>query len=127
MGVFADMRAALTADLGAVGVPVHPAWPDVVDALPCLFVIPPVAASLVEGGQTYGEVVLSLDVVVLVEPGEAQAAFTACEGLVEDVLRNSLGDWSLTGVDAPAPIAVVEGGAEYFGAVVHLSKPTHLN
>lgn len=125
MGAFKDLRDQLAADLAVIGVPVHASLPDDLD-VPCVFLVPPLTASYITAANLYGaSYVLALDVVVLVAHTGAGEAYEAVESLVEAVLANTV-DWTLTGVDPPAALTVTEGGAEYMGTLVHLSKPTHL-
>jgi hypothetical protein len=124
VGVFADLRGALAADLAVAGVPVFPSWPDDLD-VPCIFLAPPVGGDYVSAGQTFGSFNLAVDVVILVAHSTAESGIEALDTLLEAVLANSV-DWSLTGVDAPAPITVTDQGADYLGVAVHLSKSTRL-
>lgn len=124
MTVFADLRASLAADLAplvAQGVAVDPSWPDVL-APPAAFVAPPLTDQWIQPGPNYGEFTVSLDVVLLVDHSPTGAALAELEELVTLALANTA-DWGLSGVDAPAPTTVSEGGAEYLAAVIHLSKP----
>lgn len=125
MGAFSDLRAALASDLAdGMGVPVFPAWPDTVQP-PCAFLVPPIASSYIIGGPQLQTYTLAVDVVILVPHGPADTGIGDLETLVESALKYSE-DWSLSGVDAPSPVTVTEGGAEYLGTVLHLSKPTVL-
>jgi hypothetical protein len=125
VGAFSDLRDTLAADLAALDVPVHPAWPDTL-VVPCVFLTPPLGGEYVTAGPTFGGYTMAVDVVILVGHAQAGTAFAALEHLIETVLINTV-DWSLDGVDSPSPISVTDGGAEYLGTVIHLSKTTRLN
>lgn len=116
------LRDALASDLSPLGVTIHPAWPIDFEP-PCAFVTAPLTASYVEAGPTFGTYTVNVDVVLLVPHSTADAGLDAIEALVESTLLNTV-DWRCLGVDTPAPITVVETGAEYLGTVVHLSKQT---
>lgn len=124
MTMFSDLRNALVADLAVLGVPIAPSWPDVLSP-PCGFITPPLSDEYVRQGPMFGEYTISMDLVLMVEHSDAAQALTALESLVEDALRNTA-DWTLTGVDAPAPTTAIEGGADYLASVIHLSKPTRM-
>jgi hypothetical protein len=125
MSAFGDLRAALAAELTPpMGVDVHPAWPDVLQP-PCAFLAPPLADDYAKRGPNFGEHTIALDLVILVDHGEAAAALTALEELIEAALVNTA-DWALTGVESPAPTTVTESGAEYLACVIHLSRAVQL-
>lgn len=125
MGALANQRNALVADLAALGVPIHAAWPSAV-AVPCVFVTPPIGGDYITPGPQFGGVyTVAVDLVILVEHGPAADAFAALEDLIEAALANTV-DWTLVGVDPPSPISVSESGAEYLGTAIHLSKPVIL-
>lgn len=119
---FSDLRAALVADLPDLHV--QPAWPMVLTP-PCAFITPPLAETYVSRGPTFGEHTVALDLLLLVAHDDADLALAALETMVEYALINTA-DWTLTGVDAPAPTSVTENGAEYLASVIHLSKPVVL-
>lgn len=125
MTMFSDLRAVLVADLQVLGVPVAPSWPDVLSP-PCAFITPPIAGDYVTPGPNFGQFTISVDLVLMVEHSDAAVALAALEVLIEDALRNTA-DWSLTGVDAPAPTTVIEGGADYLASVIHMSKPARMD
>lgn len=125
MTMFSDLRAALVADLAVLGVPIAPSWPEVLSP-PCGFITPPLAAEYVAQGPMFGEYTISIDLVLMVEHADANEALIALEVLVEDALRNTA-DWTLTGVDAPAPTTVIENGADYLASVIHMSKPVRMD
>ncbi len=125
MSVIRTLRDALAADLEPLGVPVHAAWPTELD-VPCAFITPPLSDAYVTGGARFGEYVMSVDLVLIVDHNEnPDAALASLEDLIEIALANTV-DWALNGVESPAPINVVDSGAEYLGTVIHLSKPTRL-
>jgi hypothetical protein len=124
VSTFSDARTQLAADLSALGVTVHPSWPTALDP-PCAFITPPISDQYLRAGQTFGEYILSLDLVLLVEHADAADALATLEGLIETAVIHTA-DWMLSGVDAPAPTAVAENGAEYLAAAIHLSKPVRL-
>jgi hypothetical protein len=124
MTIFSDLRTALVADLAVLDVPIAPSWPDVLSP-PCGFITPPLGGDYVVQGPMFGEFTVSLDLVLMVAHSDAEVALTALEALVEGALRHTA-DWTLTGVDPPAPTTAVEGGADYLASVIHLSKPTRL-
>lgn len=125
MSVIGDLRAGLAAELAPLlGVPVSPAWPDVLNP-PCAFVAPPLTGEYVRAGQLFGEHVVAVDLVILVDHDDPAPALAALDTLVELAVVHTA-DWGLVAVDPPAPVAVADGGAEYLAAVVHLSKPIRL-
>lgn len=122
---FTQLRAALATDLLAVGVPVHDTEPAAIDA-PCLIVSTPVAGTYIEGGSNFGDYVLNIDVVVLVDDtAPAAGSLAAVEDLLAGVLANTV-DWALTGVEPPAPLTFSATDRDYLGTLVHLSKATRL-
>jgi hypothetical protein len=124
LSAFTDVRAMLAADLAAIGVTIHPSWPTSIDP-PCVFIVPSLTSQYIADGPTFREVTVSVDVVVMVEHDAVEAALAALDQLLEAVLVNSM-DWTLGGVDPPAPTTVTDSGAEYLAAVVHLSRPVHI-
>jgi hypothetical protein len=127
MAVFKDLREQLAAELAEAldPVPVYASWPSSTIA-PCVFLMPPLGGPYVQRSGLFGQsYILAVDAVVLVPHSTVQEAHDALEALLETVLKYSA-DWQLAGVDPPAAVTVTEGGAEYLGAVVHLSKAADL-
>lgn len=124
MATLTDVRAALAADLAVLGVPVHPSWPVNVDP-PCVFIIPSLTNQYVTDGPAFREFTVSIDVVIMVEHDAVEVALNALDQLIESVIVNSM-DWTLSGVDPPAPTTITDSGAEYLAAVVHLSRPIQM-
>lgn len=122
MSAFSDLRAALVADLPNLHV--TPSWPDALRP-PGAFITPPVAVDYVEAGPGFGEHTIALDLALFVDHGDAAVSLARLEDMVEYALINTA-DWTLTGVDAPAPMQVTEDGAEYLTCVIHLSKPIRM-
>lgn len=126
MSVISDLRAALAAEMAdALDVPVDASWPDTISP-PCGFVAPPLADNYVERGPNFGEHTIALDLVLLVDHDDPATGLAALEALLTLALIHTEADWVMSGVDSPQPTAVAEGGAEYLGCVVHLSKPVRL-
>jgi hypothetical protein len=122
MSAFSDLRASLAADLAGMAATVTASWPEEIDP-PCAFITPPIGGDYVRRGPTFREHTIVVDLVLLVEHGNANNALDQLEGLVQYALVNTAADWALEGVEPPAPTTVVEGGAEYLASVIHLSKP----
>jgi hypothetical protein len=120
-----ELRDQLAAELrDALDVTVFSSWPtDIV--LPCIYVMPPLGDAYIQAGPNFQEFTLATDVAILVDHADVVESLEALETLIEGALVNSM-DWALTSVEPPAPITVTEGGAEYLGTVLHLSKPFHL-
>jgi hypothetical protein len=122
---FADLRTQLAADLAVLGIPVSASWPEVL-VPPCAFLVPPRSGTWVEVGPNFaGEFTVHYDLVILVDHDAAGPAVAALEQLVAVALEHTA-DWSLSGVDAPAPTTVTDNGAEYLAAVMHLRKPARI-
>lgn len=117
------MRTQVATDLAPLDATIYDAWPDE-PQLPCVYVSPPLDA-YVRAGQTFGDYVLSIDLVILVDHGEPDASLALLETLIEDAIANTM-DWALTGVDPPSPLTMTESGAEYLGTLVHISKAFRL-
>jgi hypothetical protein len=124
VSVIGTIRAALVADLAPLGIPVTPSWPDVLIP-PCAFVVPPVANNYVSPGLTFGEYLIALDLVIMVDHADAADAMEALDTLLETALRNTV-DWTLITVEGPSPAVVSENGSEYLAVLIHLSKPVRL-
>lgn len=124
MSVIGDLRAVLVADLAPLGIPVSPSWPDVL-VPPCAFVVPPVANNYVLPGVMFGEYIVALDLVIMVDHADAADAIETLDTLLETALRNTV-DWTLITVEGPSPAVVSENGSEYLAALIHLSKPVRL-
>lgn len=125
MSVFSDLRAQLVADLEPIdGATVHPSWPDVV-VPPFMFVTPPLSDDWARRGENFGEHTIGLDLVVLVDHGDAATELATLESLVEQALKK-IDDWDLLGVEPPTPTTVSDGGAEYLATVIRVSKPVEL-
>lgn len=122
MSVFSDLRDALVDDLPEIAI--SPSWPDTLNP-PCGFITPPLTDEYVRQGPMFGEHTIALDLVLLVAHDDAAASLAALELMVEYALSQTA-DWTLTGVDAPAPTTVSENGAEYLASVIHLSKPVRI-
>lgn len=122
MSAFSDLRVRLVADLPELNV--SPAWPETL-LPPCGFVIPPVAGEYVVPGPMFGEHTISLDLVLLVAHGDVNTSLMELESMIEYALINTA-DWTVTGVDGPAPTSVSEQGADYLASVVHLSQPVRI-
>lgn len=121
MSVLQALRDQLVTDLGALGVPVHAAWPIVFDA-PCAFVMPATGSSYVAAGPNFCQYTLSVDVVLVSGHAQPEQSLAALEDLIQATLANTM-DWKLNGIESPSPATVAEGGAEYLTTAVHLSKP----
>jgi hypothetical protein len=122
VSVFSDLRAELVDDLPELDV--SPAWPATLNP-PCGFITPPLTEDYVRQGPMFGEHTVALDLVLLVAHDDAEAALTALELMVEYALSQTA-NWTLAGVDAPAPTTVSEHGADYLASVIHLSKPVRM-
>lgn len=120
MPVLKPLREALVNDLSALGVPVYATWPTQIN-LPCVYVLPPLSAAYVTAGTNFGEFTAYLDVAIIADHEPVGAALETVEELVELTLVHTA-DWMLDAVEPPAPITVTDSGAEYLGALVHLSK-----
>jgi hypothetical protein len=126
VSVISALRAGFAAELAVLlDIPVAASWPDQI-APPCGFLSPPLADNYVERGPNFKEHTVALDLILLVDHDDPATSLAALEALLEVALVNTEADWSLSGVDSPAPTAVAEGGAEYLGCVIHLSKPINL-
>ena len=124
MGRLKETREKLVADLEVTGVAVMDVW-RITGEPPCILLVPPPGRSYVEGGKTFGEFLINVDVVVLVRARPPNEGRDELEELLEDVLRNTA-DWALDGVDSPAAASIPDSTVEFRGAVVHLSKPLFL-
>lgn len=125
MSVITDLRVALADELAPLlGVDVHAQWPDVLTP-PCAYISPPLVDDYVRRGPTFREHTVALDLIVLVEHGDPATSLAALDALIEIAVVNTA-DWSLSGVDSPAPIQVSDGGAEYLASVIHLRKAVQL-
>lgn len=124
MSAFKDMRDELAADLEVLEVSVFSSWPQRI-TLPCVYVMPPLGSVYISAGPSFGEYTVHADVAVLVDHDDVNEALETLETLLEGVIKNSM-DWAFGGVEPPAPITVTESGADYLGAVLHLSKPIRL-
>lgn len=126
MPVLKELREALAAELADAidDATVSAAWPTSITP-PCIYVIPPLGSVYVTAGPNFGEYIAHLDVAILAAHEPVESALAVVEELLELTLVNSV-DWDLDGAEPPAPITVAEGGAEYLGTVVHLSKPVRL-
>jgi hypothetical protein len=125
VSVLKALREALVSDLAALNVPVYATWPTQIDP-PCLYVLPPLSAAYLTAGPNFGgEFTASLDVAIIAAHEPAGAALETVEELLELTLINTA-DWLLDAVEPPAPITVTDSGAEYLGALVHLSKSVRL-
>lgn len=122
MSVFSELRDALVDDLPELNI--SAAWPATLNP-PCGFIAPPLTDEYVRQGPAFGEHTIALDLVLLVPHDDAATALAALELMVEYALSQTA-DWTLTGVDAPAPTTVSDGGAEYLASVIHLSKPVRI-
>jgi len=118
------MRDELAADLAVLGVPIFSSWPTSIN-LPCVYVMPPLGSVFVSAGPNFREYTAHVDVAILADHEDVEAALETIETLLEAAIVNSM-DWVLGGVEPPAPITVTDSGAEYLGTVMHLSKPFHL-
>jgi hypothetical protein len=125
MSALKALRDQLAADLAPLGVAVYASWPKSI-TLPCAYVMPPLNNNYIVGGPNFGEYTVSIDVVILADHADVTESLEILETLLEAALVNSA-DWTLTGVEPPSPITVTESGADYLGAVVHLSKPVRLS
>lgn len=125
MPVLKALREALVADLSALGVPVYATWPTQINP-PCVYVLPPISAAYITAGPNFGgEFIAHLDVAILAAHEPAGAALETVEELLELALIHTA-DWLLDAAEPPAPITVTDSGAEYLGALVHLSQPVRL-
>lgn len=122
MSAFSDLRAALVADLPELSIAAS--WPDTLNP-PGGFITPPIAAEYATRGPNFGEHTIALDLVLFVGHGDAALALAELEEMVQYALIH-LADWTLTGVDPPAPTRVSEVGADYLASVIHISKPIQL-
>lgn len=123
VSVFSELRDSLVADLPLLSV--SPAWPDTLSP-PCGFIAPPLSEAWAVPGPNFGgEFTVSLDLVLLVAHDDAAASLAELEDMVAYALTYTA-DWVVTGVEAPAPTSVTEGGAEYLASVIHLSKPVQI-
>lgn len=122
MSVFSDLRDALVDDLPELSITAS--WPETLNP-PCAFITPPLTDEYVRQGPMFGEHTVALDLVLLVAHDDAGPALAALEAMLEYALSQTA-DWTLTGVDAPAPTTVSENGAEYLASVIHLSKPVRI-
>jgi hypothetical protein len=111
-------RTQLAAELAALDVPVHQAWPDRITP-PCVLLTPPQSGSYVTGGQTFRDYEVFLDAVVLAERGSFDVVLPALETLLAALLHLTE-DWALQGIDPPSVTTV--GSVDYLGTVVHLSR-----
>lgn len=122
MSAFSDLRDALVDDLPELNV--SPSWPVTLNP-PCAFITPPLVDDYVRRGPNFGEHTIALDLVLLVGHDDAETALGVLESMIEYALSQTA-DWTLAGVDAPAPTTVSENGAEYLASVIHLSKPVRM-
>jgi hypothetical protein len=86
-----------------------------------------IAAGAAGGGAstTFGEYVVSADVVILVPQATPALALDALEALLETVLVNTA-DWMLAVGGCDSPSLVTVSGVDYLGTIVHLSKYARL-
>jgi hypothetical protein len=125
VSVYKDMRDKLKADLEIIdGVQVFSSWPKQI-VPPCIYVMPPLGDIYMTAGDTFRQYVVHTDVAILTDHADVDESLELLESLIEAVIRNSM-DYSFGGVEPPSPMTVTEGGADYLGAVVHLSKPVIL-
>jgi hypothetical protein len=124
VSAFSDLRTTLADDLAELGVTVSPSWPTTLNP-PCAFITPPLTDDYAKQGPNFGEHTIALDLVLLVDHDDAESALSVLESLIAAALVHTA-DWTLTGVDAPAPTTVSENGAEYLASVIHLSKPVRM-
>lgn len=122
MSLFSDARAALKDELvPVIGIPVHTGWPDRVSP-PFAFMLPPIGESYVRWGPHFGkEVTLAMDLVLVVDHGDANTSMVEVEELI-DVVLHHVNTWVVHEVESPEPTNVAESGAEYLAAVIHLTK-----
>lgn len=125
MPVLKALRETLMSDLSALGVPVYATWPTQIDP-PCVYVLPPISGAYVTAGPEFGSVFTAhLDVAILAAHEPAGIALETVEELLELTLIHTA-DWMLDAAEPPAPITVTDSGAEYLGALVHLSQSVRL-
>jgi hypothetical protein len=123
MSVILELRAKLAADL-AGEVPVLDGWPDRPQA-PALLLVPPTTGDLIGPGDpaTFerGRFALSVEVICIAsQPQPVEAAEQQVLSMVEFVLYNSAGDWTLLGASTPGVIRI--NNVDHLGAVVRLRK-----